>query len=236
MRTILLSAGLGKRLRPLTKKTPKCLIPINGKPLLDIWLEKLSKAHLGPFLINTHYLSEQVEDFIEQGGFKSQVTLVHEPQLLGTAGTLIKNLDFFQDDDGLLIHADNYCFANLHEFVDTHKKRPENCVMTMMTFRSNTPSTCGIVELDTRGVVTGFYEKIKSPPGNLANGAIYILSKDLLKNFKRDPSNLTDFSTEVLPNLVGKIYTYETKEQFIDIGTVESYEKANQLAQKISKE
>ena len=231
MQTILLTAGLGQRLRPITEKTPKCLVPVNGTPLLDIWLRTLTEANLGPFLINTHYLSEQVENFIEQGDFKSQVTLVHEPKLLGTAGTLIKNIDFFQDDDGVLIHADNYCCANFHEFLITHKNRPENCVMTMMTFRSNTPSTCGIVELDKRGVVTGFYEKTESPPGNLANGAIYILSRDLMKNLKRDFSNLTDFSTEVLPTLIGKIYTYETKELFIDIGTVESYEKANQLAE-----
>ena len=235
MHTILLSAGLGLRLRPITEKTPKCLVPINGTPLLDIWLRRLTEAKLGPFLVNTHYLSEQVKNFIEQGAYKSQITLAHEPQLLGTAGTLIKNIDFFEDNEGLLIHADNYCFANFNKFISAHKNRPENCVMTMMTFRSNTPSTCGIVELDRKGVVTGFYEKIKSPPGNLANGAIYILSKDLLKNFKRDPSNLTDFSTEVLPKLVGRIYTYETKEQFMDIGTVKSYEKANQLAKKISK-
>ena len=100
-----------------------------------------------------------------------------------------------------------------------------------MTFRSNTPSTCGIVELDERGVVTGFYEKTESPPGNLANGAIYILSRGLMKNLQRDFSNLTDFSTEILPMLLEKIYTYETKELFIDIGTVESYEKANQSSE-----
>jgi mannose-1-phosphate guanylyltransferase len=231
MKAILLSAGLGLRLRPITDQIPKCLVPIKGVPLLQIWLESLNKANIGPFLVNTHYLSEQVEDFIEQGGFNSQVTLVHEPQLLGTAGTLIKNIDFFQDDDGMLIHADNYCFANFHEFVNAHKNRPENCVMTMMTFRSNTPSTCGIVELDEKGVVIGFHEKSEFPPGNLANGAIYILSRDLMKNIKNDFSNLIDFSTEVLPTLLEKIYTYETKELFIDIGTVESYEKANQLAE-----
>ena len=231
MKAMLLSAGLGLRLRPITDQIPKCLVPIKGVPLLQIWLESLNKANIGPFLVNTHYLSEQVEDFIEQGGFKSQVTLVHEPQLLGTAGTLIKNIDFFQDDDGMLIHADNCCFANFHEFVNAHKNRPENCVMTMMTFRSNTPSTCGIVELDERGVVTGFYEKTESPPGNLANGAIYILSRGLMKNLQRDFSNLTDFSTEILPMLLEKIYTYETKELFIDIGTVESYEKANQSSE-----
>ena len=229
MRTILLSAGLGERLRPLTEKTPKCLIPINGKPHLDIWLEKLTEAHLGPFLINTHYLAKQVEDYIGKSKYKKEVTLVHESKLLGTAGTLMKNIDFYKNEDGLLIHADNYCLSKINKLVTAHKNRPSNCVITMMTFRTETPSTCGIVELDKRGVVTGFYEKIKSPPSNLANGAIYVLSRDLLKRLKEEFSNLSDFSLEVLPKLIGKIYTYETKNFFIDIGTVKSYKKANLL-------
>jgi mannose-1-phosphate guanylyltransferase len=107
MRAILLAAGLGTRLRPLTGQIPMCLVPIKGKPLLERWLESLTKAGVGPFLINTHYLAAQVEEFIESSSYKDQVTLVHEHMLRGTAGTLIANLDFFQGEDGFLIHADN---------------------------------------------------------------------------------------------------------------------------------
>ena len=64
MKTILLAAGFGKRLMPLTKDIPKCLVPIKGVPLLDIWLTRLVEFNLGPFLVNTHYLSSQVEAFI----------------------------------------------------------------------------------------------------------------------------------------------------------------------------
>ena len=78
-----------------------------------------------------------MEDFIEKGVFKNQVTLVHEPKLLGTAGTLINNLDFFQGGDGLFIHTDNYCLADFNSFVRAHKNRPSHCVMTMMTFRKH---------------------------------------------------------------------------------------------------
>ena len=63
MRAILLAAGYGTRLRPLTNKIPKCLVSIKGKPLLQIWLEQLTAAGIGPFLINTHYLADQVVDF-----------------------------------------------------------------------------------------------------------------------------------------------------------------------------
>lgn len=229
MRAILLAAGFGTRLRPLTDKIPKCLVPINGKPLLEIWLERLTKAAIGPFLINTHYLSEQVKTFVESSDYKKQAILVNETKLLGTAGTLAANKKFFQGQDGLLIHADNYCLADLKAFVEAHISRPAGCVMTMMTFRTDTPSLCGIVELDEFGVVTGFHEKVESPPGNLANGAIYLCSSELIKRLDQDLQGVKDFSTEVLHRLVGQIYTYETTGLFIDVGSPESYKKANDL-------
>jgi len=229
MRAILLAAGYGTRLRPLTNSMPKCLVPIHGKPLLGIWLERLSDAGMGPFLVNTHYLAEQVQEFVGASPYSDMVTLVHEPTLLGTAGTLMANLDFFKGEDGLLIHADNYCLADFREFVNTHRQRPPECLMTVMAFRTPTPSTCGILELDERGVVVGFHEKVANPPGDLASGAIYLLSSEFLAMARHEFTMVNDFSTEVLPALIGKIFNYETQSIFIDIGTVEMYQKANNL-------
>lgn len=227
MRAILLAAGYGTRLRPLTNKIPKCLVPIKGKPLLKIWLECLTRAGMGPFLVNTHYLAEQVEAFVQTSQYREQVRLVHEQELLGTAGTLIKNIDFFQGQDGLLIHADNYSLADLSSFLRAHQQRPPECVMTMMTFRTKDPQSCGIAVLDARGVVIEFHEKITAPPGNLANGAVYILSSELLEILKRDLFGISDFSNEVLHRFLGRIYSYETTELFLDIGTPETYAAAN---------
>jgi mannose-1-phosphate guanylyltransferase len=227
MRALLLAAGLGTRLRPLTDTIPKCLVPIKGKPLLGIWLERLTQASIGPFLINTHYLANQVMDFTADSPYRDQVTLVNELELQGTAGTLIANLDFFQGKDGLLIHADNYCLADFTNFQLAHHNRPPECLMTMMTFRTDNPLTCGIVNLDKSGVVTGFHEKVSKPPGNLANGAVYILSADLLNRLATDLHTVKDFSTEVLNKFLGRIYSYETSEVFMDVGTPETYEQAN---------
>jgi mannose-1-phosphate guanylyltransferase len=228
MRAMLLAAGLGTRLRPLTDSMPKCLVPIKSQPLLGIWLERLTHAGIGPFLINTHYLASQVESFIEASPFRDQVTLINELELHGTAGTLIANLDFFKGEDGLLIHADNYCLADFTFFQQAHRNRPPDCLMTMMTFRADNPSSCGIVELDEHGVVIGFHEKVGKPPGNLANGAVYILSSELLKRLATDLHHtVKDFSTELLNRFVGRIYSYETSEVFLDVGTLEAYEQAN---------
>lgn len=227
MRTFLLAAGLGTRLRPLTYNIPKCLVSIKGLPLLGIWLKRLTEANIGPFLINTHYLPEQVEAFIKASPYCEQVTLINEIELKGTAGSLIANLDFFQGEEGLIIHADNYCLADFTAFQRAHINRPPECLMTMMTFRTNNPSSCGIVKLDERGIVSDFYEKADHPPGNLANGAIYILTPELLKKLGTDYRESKNFSTEIISQFIGRIYSYETSQIFIDIGNPDNYDQAN---------
>lgn len=227
MRAFLLAAGLGTRLRPLTYKIPKCLVSIKGLPLLGIWLKRLTEANIGPFLINTHYLPEQVEAFIKASPYYEQVTLINEIELKGTAGSLIANLDFFQGEEGLIIHADNYCLADFTAFQRAHINRPAECLMTMMTFRTNNPSSCGIVKLNERGIVSDFYEKVDQPPGNLANGAIYILTPELLKKLGTDYHESKNFSTEIISRFIGQIYSYETSEILIDIGNEDNYIQAN---------
>lgn len=227
MKAILLAAGLGTRLRPLTDNIPKCLVPIKGKPLLQIWLENLSYVGIDEFLINTHYLPNQIYDFVNDSDFKNKCLIINEDKLLGTAGTVVSNLDFIGNEECLLIHADNYCLANFNDFFNAHKNRPTNCLITMMTFRTDKPKSCGIVEINDQNIVTGFHEKLDNPPGNLANGAIYILTTEFLEILKEKFSDSTDFSTQVIHHFLNKIYTFESKDVLIDIGTLETYDKAN---------
>jgi mannose-1-phosphate guanylyltransferase len=227
MKAILLAAGLGTRLRPITDTIPKCLVSINGRPLLDIWLGILSNAGVNSFLVNTHYFADQVEKYIKGSLYKNNVLQVYEAQLLGTAGTLIANYNFFNGGDGILLHADNYCKADFSSFLLAHKNRPSDCLMTMMLFKTSTPSSCGIVELDSKGRVIKFHEKVDSPPSDLANGAIYILSAEMLKILVTEMPNVTDFSTQVLPKFLRRIFTWKTDNLFIDIGTPENLLLAN---------
>lgn len=226
MKAILLAAGLGTRLRPFTDNKPKCLIEIGGVPLILIWLQKLLSAGITEILINTHYLSDQVVECVSMTSFKRQVTFAHEPALLGTAGTLRSNVGFLGDDDCLLIHADNYMKSNLSSFLRSNEARPKYCLMSMLTFRTDNPRSCGIVEVDEKMVVQKFYEKLDSDHGNLANGAIYALSNGLAKSLVHEK----DFSQEVIPALLGKIFSIETEGYFIDIGTPESLHRAQILA------
>lgn len=223
MRALLLSAGVGSRLRPITNTIPKCLVPINGKPLLEYWLKSLWEAGVDEFLINTHYLHVQVEEFVKSSIYRDKITLVYEDELLNTGGTLLANRAFFDDEPFMLVHADNLSFCNFDEFINTHKNRPSNCDITMMLFKSDNPSSCGIVELDENGIVQKFYEKVKNPPSNLANGAVYICEASLFDFLESLDIKEIDFSNDVLPKYLGKINTYFNNTYHRDIGTIESY-------------
>ncbi len=228
MKALLLSAGLGTRLRPLTDSIPKCLVPIKGKPLIQYWLEILCKAGITPVMVNLHYLSKQVEAYIQSSVYKDNIETVYEERLLGTGGTLLKNKAFFKDNQIFLAHGDNLSLFDINAFIDAHNSRPEQCEITMMTFETETPQSCGIVELDANNIVCAFHEKVDNPPGKIANGAVYILEPSVLKSLERLKKDEIDFSTELLPSYLGKIFTFHNGHYHRDIGTIESYNKAIQ--------
>ena len=223
MRAILLAAGLGTRLRPITDSIPKCLVPINAKPLLEYWLDNLYEAGIREFLINTHYLHEQVEKYIENSKYKKFVTLVYEEDLLLTGGTILTNKSFFKDESFMVIHADNLCFCDFKAFMQSHQDRQKDCVMTMMTFKSDNPQSCGVVKLNSENVVTEFYEKVKNPPTDLANGAVYIFEPEIFEILSSLNKKEIDLSTEILPKLTNKINSYLNDVYLKDIGTLKSY-------------
>lgn len=228
MRAILLAAGCGTRLRPLTNTIPKCLVPINGRPLIDYWLQLLMDSDITPILVNTHYLADQVREYLRTSSFVSHVRTVHEEKLLGTAGTLLRNRKFFGNEPVMLIHGDNLSHFDPRAFQRAYKHRPRGVEITMMTFSTSTPESCGIVELDERGVVKAFYEKVMNPPGNMANGAVYIVSPSVIDFLSGLDKDVIDFSTEVIPNYLGKINTFHNDIYHRDIGTLASLEAARQ--------
>jgi mannose-1-phosphate guanylyltransferase len=226
MRTLLLAAGLGTRLRPITNSVPKCLVEINGRPLLDYWIELLAAGGITEILLNLHYLPEVVRTHVEHSHYPVEITIAYEKQLLGTGGTLLKNRAFFEHEPVMLVHADNLSMFNVGTFNDKFEKRERNIEISMMTFNAPNPEACGIVELDERGIVKAFHEKVENPPGNLANGAVYILSPVVLNFLASLGKEVIDFSTEVLPHFMGRINTFHNNLYHRDIGTMESLEIA----------
>ena len=226
---ILLSAGLGTRLKSLTANRPKCLMKIGAKTIMDLWIEKLAKINCTKVIINTHYLSEMVTEHIKTINCNGMdIIIEHEKSLLGTGGTLIKNKDKLGKSTCIMIHCDNYMEDDLSGILEKHNQRPEGFNTTMLTFKTKEPESCGIVEIFPDGSMKSFEEKPKNPKSNLASGAIFVMEQEALQgitNLKIE-GNL-DFSKDCMPKIKGKIQTWHTNKVFIDIGTPERLMEAN---------
>ncbi len=227
MKAVLLVAGLGTRLRPLTDVTPKCLLPINGVPLLAIWLNKLAEAGVTEVLVNTHWLSEQVIDYVtEHKPAGLRVELFYESELLGSGGTILRNRHFFGDSPFFIIYGDNLSDINLKDFYQAHQEhRP---VMTLGTFNAEFPHRCGIAEVDATGIVQSFVEKPQHPLSTCAAAGIYLAEPAIFDYFPTMVEGQTlDLGFDVIPRLVGNMRNYSIN-QLIDIGTLENYQKAQE--------
>jgi mannose-1-phosphate guanylyltransferase len=222
VKALLLAAGLGTRLRPLTDTLPKCLAPVLGKPLLAYWLDMLLQGGVERVLINTHHLADQVEAFVRASPWRDRVDTVYESALLGTAGTLRASRDWLGDGPCLLAHADNLTLFDVEAFRVAYLNRPKDCVLTMMTFATDSPRSCGIVETDEAGRVVGFHEKVANPPGNQANAAVYLLGSEVMELIDHAGPDPLDLSTQVIPKLLGRINTLTNSVYHRDIGTLES--------------
>ena len=235
IKAFLLSAGLGTRLRPITNNIPKCLVEINNTPIIEYWLKNLENIGCSEALVNTHYLHEKVNNYLSKRiNNKMLIKTTFEEKLLGTAGALLKNKHFFSNSKIILIHTDNMTNFNLQNLIDADKKRPESCLLTMLTFNADNPENCGIIKRNKEMILEDFFEKNKNPPSNIANAAIYIFDNQLLDFLSNNHKDITDFSTQVIPLLINKIYTFHTDEDFIDIGTEKNLIKAKKVFKSLS--
>ncbi len=224
MKAVLLAAGLGTRLRPLTDSTAKCLVEVGGRTLLDVWLDALAAVGVDEVLVNTHHLHGQVENHLaRRAGEPPLVRTVYEPQLLGSAGTLAANRHLLdQDEMFLAVNADNLTDFDLHELVDAH--RAGGLLATLSVFHAPEPTRCGIVEV-REGLVTGFEEKPARPRSDLANAGMYAFSPGVLDLIEAPPPR--DIGYDLLPRLVGRSTAVTIGDAyFADIGTHEALHRA----------
>jgi mannose-1-phosphate guanylyltransferase len=222
MKAYVLAAGLGTRMGAITQKTPKCLLPVAGKPLLGRWFDLLARAGVTEALVNTHHLAEPVRNYVASSELPLRVTLAHEPALLGSAGTLRANREFARGEERfLVVYADNASSVDLRTLLEAHQ--PDSAA-TLGLFRVPDPQTRGIVEIDAAGVVRSFIEKPEQPKSDLAWAGLLVGTPELLAEIpQRTPC---DLGHDVLPRLVGRARGVEIQGYHRDVGTPESYRQA----------
>jgi mannose-1-phosphate guanylyltransferase len=224
MKAILLAAGLGTRLRPLTDHTPKCLVEIAGKPLLEWWFILMKHHGVHEFLINTHHLAEKVEEFVKSTAPKYDLAyrIAYEDKLLGSAGTLRENFDFVQGSESFFIlYADNLTNTDLTSLSAFHASKES--LLTMALYTMDHPETRGIAQLSPNGRILSFEEKPQKPKSDLANGGIYVVNPQIKPHLE----DSFDIGFDMLPKLVGSMYGLEMSGYLRDIGTFESLQIAN---------
>jgi mannose-1-phosphate guanylyltransferase len=225
VKAFLLAAGVGSRLRPLTDTVPKCMVPIDGQPMLGTWLDALDRAGVDEVLVNLHHLPHAVTGYLSEHARAPRVHTFMEPELLGSAGTLLANRDWLGRDEPFLVcYADNLTDFDLRLLLEAHHAhRP---VATLAVFHSERPSAGGVVELDDFGRVVGFTEKPTHPVSDLTNAGMYVFEPGVLDEIDGPPP--LDIGYDLLPRLVGRARAVPVEGYFRDIGTPEAYRRARE--------
>jgi mannose-1-phosphate guanylyltransferase len=225
VKAFLLAAGVGSRLRPITDTTPKCMLVIDDRPLLDIWLDSFDRAGVDEVLVNLHHLPDVVRRHIAARSGPPSVRTFYEPELLGSAGTLLANREWVDGDELFLAcYADNLTDFDLRSLIHTHREL--GAIATWTVFRSENPSAGGVVELDAARRVIGFVEKPSEPASDLTNAGMYAFHPSVLDEIDDPPPR--DIGYDLLPRLVGRARAVQVEGYFRDVGTADAYRQARQ--------
>lgn len=231
-KAMVMAAGVGSRLDPLTQKTPKPLVPVLNKPVMDILLQKLRDYGVEKVIANTHYLAEQIQNrYTKNSPVDIHFAYIHEETLSGTAGG-VKKCEFFFDDveDFIVVSADGLHDADLDKIVKSHKE--SGCIATMAISAVDHAEVChfGVVVPTKEHYVSEFQEKpsIEEAKSNYINTGIYVFNKRIFDFIPKGEKY--DFAKNVFPRLLEageKINTYRIYSYWSDIGTIEQYIQSN---------
>ncbi len=231
LKAMVMAAGMGSRLEPITLMFPKPLIPVMNRPLMDIILSQLHNVGVNEVISNTYYLANQIIDRYENNNLGVKFNYIKETELSGTAGGMKKCQFFFDEgEDFLVMSGDVLTTADIKKGIEIHKSSGAIATIGVKQVPHELVSHFGVVVTDEKGYITEFQEKpaLEDAKSNLINTGIYIFN---YKIFDYIPENtFYDFAKNVFPKLLeeGQINTFEVKEYWNDIGTISQYKQSIQ--------
>ena len=231
LKAMVMSAGVGSRLEPLTREIPKPLIPVANKPVMDILFENLVKIGVKDVICNTYYLADKIIERYKNNDLGINFNYIKEEELSGTAGGVKKCQHFFDENSFFLVlSADGLTNADLKKAIEIHKNSNAIATIGIKEIPHDEVSHFGVVVTDKDGFITEFQEKpsIEEAKSNFINTGIYIFD---YKIFDYIPENtFYDFAKNVFPKLLEEraINTFEVTEYWSDIGTLDQYKQSTQ--------
>ncbi len=223
MKALILAAGFGTRLLPYTHHTPKPLFPVSGKPLLNHIIENLKQSGCTGIIINTHYLHEKIEAFIESQDYEIPVITRYEPTILGTGGAIKNTADFFDASPFMVINSDILTDINLRDVYEFHLGHDQSATLVLHDHQAYNH-----VSVTSNGSIIGFHEQVAPCQDGkfkkLAFTGIQVLDADLIPLIRQQNyfSSIDLYQHMISNNQLPKALI--VKDHFwTDIGTPESY-------------
>src|SRR5574344_2853729 len=230
-KAMIMAAGVGSRLDPLTQDVPKPLVPIANRLMMDILFERLLEISVKDVIANTHYKADKIIERYKNNKMGINFNYVHEETLSGTAGGVKKCQYFFNEgEDFLVLSADGLSNADFKEAINSHKASGAIASLGTKKIPMEEIPNFGVVVKDEDGFVKEFQEKpsIKEAKSDCINTGIYVFNYEI---FNYIPENeFYDFAKNVFPDLLSKgikINTFDVNQYWSDIGTIEQYAQSS---------
>ncbi len=230
-KAMIMAAGVGSRLEPLSSLLPKPLVPLANVPAMDILVNHLKSFGIKDIIANTYFKAEDIQNHYKQNNFGINFCFIKEEKLSGTAGG-VKKCEFFfdKDEDFIVMSGDGLTDIDINAAYKSHKNSNAIATIVLKETALEEVHKYGIVVPDTNGYVKSFQEKpqLIEAKSNLANTGIYIFKYDI---FNHIPKNtFYDFAKNVFPALLSsslKINTYIHRGYWSDIGSLNQYHQSN---------
>ena len=229
MKAMILAAGVGSRLDPLTRNIPKPMVPIVNKPVMEHIVEMLAHNGFRDIMVNVYYRGELIQDYFGDG--KKWGVRIHysqEDRLWGDAGSVKRCEDFFDKDVFVVVGGDDLADIDLRRLVRYHQER--KALTTIALSLVDDPSEYGIALLNERGRITRFLEKPKGEVmfSNSANTGVYVFHRDVLELIPKGVQY--GFGNNLFPLLLEqktRFYGYLTSSYWKDVGNLRQYQEAH---------
>jgi len=236
MKAMILAAGQGTRLQPLTRRTPKALVPVAGRPMIDYSLLLLKRYGIHEIIINLHHLGDQIESYLGDGKrLGLQITYSEEPELLDTGGGLLKAKPFLQDSTFIVINTDVLIDLSLDELIAFHKQK--GSAATLVLRPDPLADQYGSMEVDGDGRIHRFLQvqvsaPVSRPITKLMFTGVQILEPRVFDYLESDKT-LRKFSTtkNTYPRMLlqqEKLFGFRFDGFWQDVGTASQIKEAEE--------
>jgi len=227
MKAVLLAAGRGTRLRPLTDELPKVMIPIAGKPILEHHVQHLARAGIGEIFINLHHLPERITAYFGDGkNWGVNIRYSFEPEILGTAGAIKKLESELSGSPFLVVYGDNYSEFDFADFISWSEKFTG--MGTIAVSKKENVAGCGVVEIGSGDQIIRFLEKpaLNEVISHWVNDGIYRLSGDILDYI---PDGYSDFGHDIFPEVIKREKPLFAYKSTVPVWAIDHQELLNEL-------